>query len=142
MGKGDPKGGRPEFELSDDDFGKIVGMMRIQCTEVEICSIIGVTDKTLNKALNARGEPGFSELYKRYQDEGKASLRRSQWKVAQEGNPTMLIWLGKQMLGQRDRKDLDLSSRDGSMSNIPPDASADDLRKVRELLYGKPADKD
>ena len=37
---------------------------------------------------------------------------------------------------------VDNMSSDGSMSNIPPNASADDLRKVRELLYGKPADKD
>jgi hypothetical protein len=31
------------------------------------------------------------------------SLRRMQWEKAQTGNTTMLIWLGKQMLGQKDR---------------------------------------
>lgn len=103
MGKGDPKGGRPAFELSDTDFERLVGMMRIQCTEKEICGIFGVTDKTLNEALRRRGEPGFSDLFKKHQDEGRASLRRSQWKLAQDGNPTMLVWLGKQVLGQRDK---------------------------------------
>jgi hypothetical protein len=101
------KGGRPPFELSDKDFEKLVAMIRIQCTQEEICNIYGVTHKTLNKALKERGEEGFSQLYKKHQDEGCASLRRSQWKAATEKlNPTMLVWLGKQMLGQRDQVDM------------------------------------
>ena len=130
MGKGDPQGGRPPFELSDEEFNKLVSMVRIQCTQQEICGIYGVTDKTLNEALKRRGEPGFSEFYKKHQDEGRASLRRAQWKAAQDGNPTMLVWLGKQMLGQRDRKDLDHTSSDGTMTPaaieriiVKPDAS-------------------
>lgn len=107
MGKGDPQGGRPPFELSDSDFDKLVNMVRIQCTQDEICGIFNVTDKTLNEALRRRGEPGFSDFYKKHQDEGKASLRRAQWKAAQDGNATMLVWLGKQMLGQRDKMDFE-----------------------------------
>ena len=48
----------------------------------------------------------FEALYKKHQGEGKASLRRAQWKAAQDGNPTMLVWLGKQMLGQRDKQEI------------------------------------
>jgi hypothetical protein len=107
MGKGDPEGGRPPFELSDADFEKLINMIRIQCTQNEICGIFGVTDKTLNEALRRRDQPGFSELYKKHQDEGRASLRRAQWKAAQDGNPTMLVWLGKQMLGQRDKQEIE-----------------------------------
>jgi len=106
------KGGRPRFELSDKDFEKLVAMIRIQCTQEEICNIYGVTHKTLNKALKERGEEGFSQLYKKHQDEGRASLRRSQWKAATEKlNPTMLVWLGKQMLGQRDKHDHDVNAK-------------------------------
>ena len=32
------------------------------------------------------------------------------------GNPTMLIWLGKQMLGQTDKTATDHTSSDGSMT--------------------------
>lgn len=112
MGKGDPKGGRPPFELDDSEFAKLVGMIRIQCTQEEICGIYGVTDKTLNKALRRRGEPGFSELFKKHQDEGKASLRRAQWKAAVENlNPTMLVWQGKQHLGQTDKVESTLKGK-------------------------------
>lgn len=111
------KGGRPRFELSDRDFEQLVNMIRIQCTRDECCDVFGVTDKTLNAAIERRGvRGGFSALYKRHCHEGKASLRRMQWKAAEKGNPTMLIWLGKQMLGQRDKIDSDYTSSDGSMS--------------------------
>ena len=72
------KGGRPSFELSDDDITKLVNMIRIQCTRDEVCGIFGVTDKTLNVALKNKGFLGFSALYKK----NKASLWRSQWETA------------------------------------------------------------
>jgi len=98
------KGGRPPFELSEKEFSKIVAMIRIQCTQDEICSVYGVTDKTLNVALKKIGQPGFSDLYKKHSCEGNASLRRAQWKAATEKlNPTMLVWCGKQYLGQTDK---------------------------------------
>ena len=43
----------------------------------------------------------FSEAYKMFSAQGKMSLRRYQFKMA-EHNPTMAIWLGKQILGQAD----------------------------------------
>jgi hypothetical protein len=43
----------------------------------------------------------FSNIYKKYSDGGKMSLRRTQFKLA-EKNATLSIWLGKQYLGQRD----------------------------------------
>ena len=106
------KCGRPEFELTEQDVGRILQMIRIHCTQAEICDVFGTTDKTLNKALNRHGLPNFSELYKKHNGEGKASLRRLQWKAAEAGNPTMLVWLGKQILGQRDKHDLDVGGKD------------------------------
>jgi hypothetical protein len=42
---------------------------------------------------------------------GKASLRRMQFKAAEDGNVTMLIWLGKQFLGQKDQRHIDGETR-------------------------------
>lgn len=104
-------GGRPRKELSDEKFKQLVAMIRIQCTQDEICGIFDMTAETLNERLMERGEESFSTLYKKHQDEGKSSLRRMQWKAAEEGNATMLIWLGKQVLGQRDRQDVDMTTK-------------------------------
>ena len=44
----------------------------------------------------------FSNEIDKGKAEGNISLRRKQWQMAVEkGNVVMLIWLGKQMLGQR-----------------------------------------
>lgn len=94
---------RPRKELSDADFQKLVSMIRIQCTQDEICGVLGMTAETLNTRLQERGEESFSTLHKKHSGEGKASLRRMQWKAAEAGNPTMLVWLGKNMLDQTDK---------------------------------------
>jgi hypothetical protein len=46
----------------------------------------------------------FSQVFREKRVSGKASLRRTQWKLAQKSTP-MAIWLGKQYLGQRDVPD-------------------------------------
>ena len=102
-----PKG--PMKPMTDKEFEQLVNMIRIQCTRDEICDILGMSDTTLNRRIKEQGIEGvdnFEALYKKHQGEGKASLRRAQWKAAQDGNPTMLVWLGKQMLGQKDKQEL------------------------------------
>ncbi len=80
-------------------------MIRIHCTREEITDIFNMDVKTRNRILKDRGEGTFSLLCEKYQSEGKASLRRAQWKAVDKGVPTMLIWMGKQELGQRDKSD-------------------------------------
>ena len=52
---------------------------------------------------------GFSEVYKTFRGKGNASLRRLQFKEAERGNVTMLIWLGKQWLGQTEKPSADIA---------------------------------
>jgi hypothetical protein len=49
---------------------------------------------------------GFSDVYKKFSADGKKSLRRYQFELA-EKNPTMAIWLGKNLLGQKDEVAID-----------------------------------
>jgi hypothetical protein len=86
------KVGRPKKEL---DTNMIEKLASIFCTNEEISTIVGCHPDTL--------ADNFSEYLKKGRDKGKMSLRRMQWEKAQTGNTTMLIWLGKQMLGQKDK---------------------------------------
>ena len=88
------------------DIEKLRNMARIQCTAEECASVFECSADTIDRRLKEEGYDGFADFYKRYSGEGKTSLRRAQWKAAQDGNPTMLIWLGKQMLGQRDKQEV------------------------------------
>ena len=52
----------------------------------------------------------YSESIKKGHQVWNGSLRRAQYEAAMKGNATMLIWLGKQYLGQRDSPDLSEAS--------------------------------
>lgn len=59
-------------------------------------------------AAHAPQHPRQARLgaYRKAQALLKASLRRRQINVAMTGNVTILIWLGKQQLAQRDRQEV------------------------------------
>lgn len=76
-------------------------LCKIQCTQEEICSVLGIDHKTLDSWCHATYNSKFSQVFKEKRQGGKASLRRMQWKLA-EKNSTMGIWLGKNYLGQTD----------------------------------------
>jgi len=88
------------------DFRQFEELCKIQCTQLEICAVLDIGIDTLNKLLKVEYGKGFAELREKYKDYGKASLRRMQFKLA-ERNATLLIWLGKQYLGQSDRIEVD-----------------------------------
>lgn len=97
----EPTKGR--YRLILNDFGKetvenLAGMM---CTDEEIASILGVSVDTL---VNENNKAAFSEYKKRGQSKGRASLRRMQYDAAKKGNSSMLIWLGKQYLDQKEQQ--------------------------------------
>ena len=90
--------GRPQKEINQKLFENLCG---IQCTEAEICGVLGCSEDTLNRWCKRTYKMTFADTYKSKSQVGKSSLRRAQWKLA-EKNASMAIWLGKQYLGQRD----------------------------------------
>ena len=48
------------------------------------------------------------EMNKELTAEEKLALRKAQWEKAMEGDTKMLIFLGKQYLGQKDTPDMEL----------------------------------
>jgi len=92
------KMGRPK---KDFDRAIFENLCHIQCPKHEICSVLDVNTETLDRMILDEYKDTFPNVYKKYSDGGKMSLRRTQFKLS-EKNTTMAIWLGKQMLGQRD----------------------------------------
>lgn len=104
------KGGRPKIEWNAKQWKQFETLCAIQCTQEEICAVMGVTDKTLTRLLKEHYDDSFSEIYKSKSASGKASLRRIQFDIAKKGNATMAIFLGKNYLGQTDKQDIDIDS--------------------------------
>lgn len=73
----------------DEDVYKLAAM---GCSNAEISRWFSIDENTLTY--------NFSEILAKGREQLKQSLRRAQIKLALSGNATMLIWLGKNILGQ------------------------------------------
>ena len=103
--------GRPKKILTDYGKETVEKLASMMCTDEEIASIMGVSVDTL---VGRNNKAAFAAAKKKGMDSGKASLRRAQFKSALAGNTSMLIWLGKQHLDQKDK--VDTSVVDGNIT--------------------------
>lgn len=94
--------GRPRKEIDKEAFIKLCGGMH---TLDEIADFFDCSSDTVERWCKRTFKKTFAETFKRYSAKGKRSLRRWQFEAAQSGNVTMLIFLGKQYLGQKDNPD-------------------------------------
>lgn len=94
MEKKKSSGGRPKKVI---DYEAVEKLAALFCTQDEIAAFLNLDVKTLQRDDN------FGIFYKKGQEKGKCSLRRHQYECAKKGNSAMLIWLGKQYLGQSEK---------------------------------------
>ena len=66
------------------------------------------------------------EMKEELTPEEKLALRKAQWDKAMEGDTKMLIFLGKQYLGQKDTPDMDLSRPFTGVEFVMPDTIGND----------------
>jgi len=91
----------PRIELDLELVEKLAG---IGCTMIEIAAVCKCSVDTLERRC--------ADVIIKGRESAKASLRRMQWKKAEKGNTTMLIWLGKNMLGKRYKNYYEHSGKD------------------------------
>jgi hypothetical protein len=100
--------GRPPKELSDEDWKKINQYLQAQCDGSVIATLFGLHPQTFYDKVVARYGDEFNiSNFTAYQQikrrEGLELLKGVQFSSAMSGNTTMQIWLGKQLLAQRDQ---------------------------------------
>lgn len=78
----------------------VIKLARLHCTITEIAEWFNVAESTIRRR--------FGTLIKQCQAETRARLRQEQLKLALSGNATMLIFLGKVMLHQREDAPADI----------------------------------
>lgn len=125
---------RPRKKIDKEQFEKLCGL---QCTIEEICCYFDCDDKTLSAWCQRTYKKRFSEIFKIKRGSGKISLRRKQFETAMAGNPTMLIWLGRNYLGQTDRIDVAVEDkREGRLADLIEGLKEDDLYTETTPLDG------
>jgi hypothetical protein len=88
--------GRPKVVI---DLEQAEKLGQLQCTYKECAAFLNVDESTL------KGRGDFLTAFKKGQEVGKISLRRTQFRLA-EKSAGMAIWLGKQYLGQTEKFDV------------------------------------
>jgi hypothetical protein len=125
--KSDPtpkRNGRPPALQCDARTLKTVeGLGRIQATTRECAAVLAVSHQTFITFMN--GHPEIGEALEKGKEEGRTSLRRTQFKLAQK-NAAMAIFLGKNYLDQTDRQDINQS--------VTIDVTVTDARSKLERL--------
>src|SRR4051812_26872438 len=99
--------GRKPVEINFEQLEKLASL---QCTDPEIAAWFHCSTRTIEMR---RKDPLFREALERGKAMGRISVRRAQMKLLEAGNATMGIWLGKQLLGQRDVTPIELTSANG-----------------------------
>ena len=101
---------------ADIDLAELEKLCALQCTQADLAGWFGVHLHTIENRVkddtllaHEGEEMTFHEIMERGYARGRVSLRRRQMENADNGNATMQIWLGKQLLGQRDNLDTRLT---------------------------------
>lgn len=84
--------GRPRNNVDPEQVRRLA---MINCSYAEMAAVLNCDESYLTK--------NFSQVIKDGREQGTMSLKRAQWTSAMKGNTQMLIWLGKNRLGQKDK---------------------------------------
>lgn len=115
-------GGRPPIEIDQKQFENLCGL---QCTKEEIADFFGCSEDTIDRWCIRTYEKSFAVIFREKRSNGKISLRRKQWKLADK-SAAMAIFLGKNILGQTDNVVVENPSQVST------------IEKIAKLVLGDP----
>tara|TARA_R100001463_G_scaffold127083_1_gene185018 strand:+ start:410 stop:790 length:381 start_codon:yes stop_codon:yes gene_type:complete len=95
---------RPKLDIDPE---KVEMLAEFGCSTVEIARLHNCDEATIRNRFRGELQRGREQM--------KVNLRRLQWKNAESGSNAMLIFLGKNYLGQNDSNQLELV---GNLENL------------------------
>jgi len=111
-----PGAGRPPVSI---DLVELEKLCMLQCTNEDMAAWFNCSVRTIE---NYSKKPEVAEAMVRGRAKGRISVRRAQMRLLEAGNATMAVWLGKQLLGQRDVTPIELSGENGKPVQIALEA--------------------
>ncbi len=112
--------------LTRSQLKEVFELGKFQCSKDEIGSHLGLGHTTITEWTTVGGDlyyPEFNDYLTRGKDEGRKLLRSKQVELALDGNVVMLIWVGKQVLKQREVKALEVSKVNDDLDILLDEAS-------------------
>ncbi len=114
----------------------------------DIAGILGIRTDELSSLINSNGKLG--DAIELGYSETRQSLRKTQLDLALNGHPSMLMWLGKQYLGQSDKHNVEtkteisvtVSRAMDELRNIPKDKLLEAMKIMESPTIENPASDD
>lgn len=96
-------GGGPKKTWDKDRYITLERLCERQYTIEEICYTMHVSYDTLNRLCREHYNGlTASEVKEKYKGSGRGKIRDMQWKACEKGSIPMLMWFGKNYLGQKE----------------------------------------
>lgn len=125
-----PGAPRVEFDLED-----LRRLAQVGCTNDTMAALLHVSKRTLQRRI--ADTPEVAAVIEDGRATIERNLRTAQLRNAIGGNPTMQIWLGKQFLGQRDVKAVELTGAGGGPLELHADLKPILEEKLAKFIASK-----
>jgi hypothetical protein len=112
------------------DLVELEKLCVLQCTDEELAAWFNVTTRTIERR---RKKKSFAEVMARGRAKGRISVRRMQMKLLENGNATMGVWLGKNILGQTDEVHHQIDARSVSVCVMVPGSSPSPSEALKQI---------
>lgn len=103
---------RPRVELENmifDGWDQLDALI-IWSNQVYCAERLGINIDTLADRIKEKTGLSFSEYKEQKKEAMRVNIRKKQYDIAMAGNVSMLIWLGKNELGQSDKNETKLDT--------------------------------
>lgn len=107
--------GRPKLDV---DFDKLAILCQYPLRNEDIADLMDLSMDTISRAIKKKFNVTFAEYKEQKQSKLRFTLLQKQVEVAKAGNVVMLIWLGKQYLGQSDVEKSEIKQLQKDVENI------------------------
>ena len=105
--------GKPKANI---DWKQVDQYLNAQCDGVEIAGLLGINPETLYNRCKTDNKIGFSEYSAKKRYKGKGMIRVKQFDTMMKGCKTMLVWLGKQYLDQKEKTENSNTNKNTEMN--------------------------
>ena len=99
--------GRPRKEFN---WEKLDAVLQYGAWQIDCADILDVSMDTIERRIREKFDMTFAEYRNKRMSRTRMRLAQKQIEAALGGNITMMIWLGKQYLGQSDKHEQAITS--------------------------------
>lgn len=89
------------------DWSKLDAILQYGANLSDASDIMGVSEDTILRRIKKEHGLDYATYKSKKMSKVRIGLSRKQIEMAMSGNVTMLIWLGKQYLGQSDKQEIE-----------------------------------